>query len=352
VLAFAALSRRRRLLLTAGKLAVAALLVGWLLRSGTLDLAALGLLFERPGLLAADLGVFALAAVFGALRWRLLLRLADVRLSVGRALQLQLTGLFFNVVIPGNIGGEIVKSVYAARRAAPARRPTVFLIAFVDRLLGIAGLVAVAFAVTLLRGRAVWEDPRLRELASAVMALAALTFGVPVLLVAIIRRSGDRLERRLGGTTRLARMLGQLVAAARLVSARPSLLVAALSLAIIAHVAAMGLFAALAAAVTLRDVSLSTLASVYSLGMLTVVLPISPAGIGVGHVAFDRLFAIIGLGGGATVFNIFLIGQIAPCLVGAVPYLALRRAAELPTEAEAEAEAHRAGAPSMIRPGS
>ncbi|HWU87818.1 MAG TPA: lysylphosphatidylglycerol synthase domain-containing protein, partial [Kofleriaceae bacterium] len=213
------MSRRRRLLLTAGKLAVAALLVGWLLRSGTLDLAALGLLFERPGLLAADLGVFALAAVFGALRWRLLLRLADVRLSVGRALQLQLTGLFFNVVIPGNIGGEIVKSVYAARRAAPARRPTVFLIAFVDRLLGIAGLVAVAFAVTLLRGRAVWEDPRLRELASAVMALAALTFGVPVLLVAIIRRSGDRLERRLGGTTRLARMLGQLVAAARLVSA-------------------------------------------------------------------------------------------------------------------------------------
>jgi uncharacterized protein (TIRG00374 family) len=339
VIAFAALSRsRRRLLLFVGKVTIAALLVGWLLRSGTLDLAALDLLIERPALLAGDLGVFAVATGFGALRWRLLLRLADVRLSAARALQLHLTGLFFNVVIPGNIGGEIVKSVYAARQVAPEKRPTVYLIAFVDRLFGIAGLVAVAFVATLLRGRVVWEDPQLRDLTGAVMVLAALTFGVPIVLVALLRRSGDRLERRLGGATRLASLLGRLVAGARLVAARPRILFAALSLSVIAHVVALALFAALATAITSHDVSLSTLASVYSLGMLTVVLPISPAGIGVGHVAFDRLFAMIGLDGGATVFNIFLIGQITPCLAGALPYLALRREAALPTEAEAEAQ--------------
>jgi hypothetical protein len=330
------LSRRRRLLIFAGKVAVAGLLVGWLLRSGALDFAALGLLFERPELLAGTLGVFALAAGVGALRWRLLLELADVRLSVGRALQLQLTGFFFNVVIPGNIGGEIVKSVYAARQAPPAKRPTVFLIAFVDRLLGIAGLIAVAFVVTLLRGGAAWDAPRLRELSGAVVVLAVVTFGVPLVLLAILRRSGDRLAGWPGGTTRLARVLGQLVAAVRLVAAGPRLLIAALGLSLVVHVAAMALFAALATAITSQDVPVTALASVFPLGMLTVVLPISPAGIGVGHVAFDHLFGLIGLGGGATVFNVYLIGQIAPCLVGVIPYLALRRAAALPTEAEAQ----------------
>jgi glycosyltransferase 2 family protein len=330
------LSRRRSLLILAGKVAVAGLLVGWLLRSGALDLAALGLLFERPALLAGTLGVFSLAVGIGALRWRLLLELADVRLSVGRALQLQLTGFFFNVVIPGNIGGEIVKSVYAARQATPDKRPTVFLIAFVDRLLGIAGLIAVALVMTLLRGRAAWDAPQLRELSGVVVVLAALTFGVPLVLLVIIRRSGDRLAGWPGGTTRLARVLGQLAGAVRLVAAGPRLLVVALCLSIVVHVAAMALFAALATAITSQDVSLVSLASVFPLGMLTVVLPISPAGVGVGHVAFDRLFAIVGLSGGATVFNVYLIGQIAPCLVGLIPYLALRRAAALPTEAEAQ----------------
>jgi hypothetical protein len=60
-------------------------------------------------------------------------------------------------------------------------------------------------------------------------------------------------------------------------------------------------------------------------------LPISPGGFGVGHLAFDRLFAAIGLTGGATVFNVFILGQMAPSLIGVVPYLMMRRT--LPQEA-------------------
>src|SRR5688572_28638466 len=84
------LSRRRRLLLFAAKLAVAALLIGWLLRSGTLDLGALSLLFERPALLVANLAVFVASVVLVSLRWPLLLRLAGVHVPFWRALQLGL----------------------------------------------------------------------------------------------------------------------------------------------------------------------------------------------------------------------------------------------------------------------
>lgn len=332
------MSRSRRLLFLAGKLAVAALLIGWLLRSGTLDVGALRLFLDRPDLLAATLALFLLGAGFGALRWRLLLQLAEVHVPLGRALQLQFTAVFFNVVVPGNISGDVVKSVYVARQAAPGKRPTVFLIAFVDRLVAVAGLVVVALVATLARGRIAWSHPQLRQLTVAVVVLAAMALLAAVVVIVLLRTSGERFERWAGGATGLARLLGQLVASARLVLGRPPSLIIALCLAVVVYLAGIGVFAALADAITQHEVPWAAIASIYPLGMLTLIVPISPAGIGVGHVAFDHLFAIVGLTGGATVFNVYLVGQIAPCLLGALPYLALRREATPPTEAEVEAQ--------------
>jgi len=66
--------------------------------------------------------------------------------------------------------------------------------------------------------------------------------------------------------------------------------------------------------------------------MFTLLVPISYAGFGVGHIAFERLFSILGMSGGATVFNVYLIGQTAPCLLGVFPYLTLRRNGGLPSD--------------------
>jgi uncharacterized protein (TIRG00374 family) len=323
---------KRETAILVGKVAIGALLIGWLVRSGSLDFGALSLFFERPVLLAANLAAFAFTTVLGALRWRLLLRLAGVHLPVGRAMRLALTAVFFNVVAPGNIGGDVVKSIYVAREVAPERRTGVFVIAFLDRLLALAGLVAVAAALTFARGRAAWADPRVRELSSAVVVLVLATFVAPVLVLVIVRRSGSRLDGWAQRPSRIGRIVGQLIASARLISAGPRTLVVALGLAIATHLAGIGLFAMLATAITAQDISVSSMASVYPLGMLSMVLPISYAGFGVGHLAFNQLFAMIGLTRGATVVNVYLIGQAVPCLLGVIPYLTLRREAPLASE--------------------
>jgi uncharacterized protein (TIRG00374 family) len=327
--------KRQHLVLT-GKMIGGALLIAWLVRSGTLDLGALSVYFERPALLVASLATFLCTQTLGAVRWRVLLRLGGVHLPLGRALQLAFTATFFNVLAPGNIGGDVVKAIYVARDDAPDRRTNVFVVGFLDRFIALAGLVALAGILTLARGRAVWVDPRFRQLAAAVGVLAIVTFVAPILLMVVIRRSGERLEAWTHGTTRLAALGGQLVACARLVSARPRGLLAALGLAIATHLAGIVLFSALTAAITGQDVSIFVMASIYPLGILTMVLPISYAGFGVGHVAFDQLFAMIGLTGGATVLNVYLIGQIIPCLFGVIPYLSLKRqAAPLPDRSAA-----------------
>jgi len=314
------------------KLFVAGALVTWLVHSGTLDFGALRAFVDRPALLAADLGVLAFAIVLGALRWRLLLSLADVRLTLRRAVQLHLAGLFFNVVIPGNIGGDVVKAVYVARELPAEKRPAVYLVGFIDRLMGVLSLVALALCVTLARGSAMWTTPGLRDLALGVSILSGVSLGVPLIVLIVLRHTANR--REAAPTTTLRR----LVAAARITSTRIPTLASALLLAIGLHLSGMALFIVLTGQIASGNPALGGIAVIYPLGMLTTVIPVSYAGIGVGHVAFERLFALVGMGGGATVFNVFLIGQTVPCLFGVFPYLALRRSAPPPTEAEARSQ--------------
>lgn len=332
-------SNARNWMLFGIKIGVAALLIGWLIRSGSLDMGALRILVQKPWLLAMNLGVFVAAALCATLRWRALLTLANVRQPFLRLLSLQLTATFFNVVIPGNVGGDVVKALYVARDADPRSRTTILLIVFIERLLGLGGLVTTAFLVTLLRGPTLWNDPLLRPMASMVTLVALATVIGPMIFLAVIRRAGDRIEAYTSGTTKLAKLLNQLVAAFRLLAAGPRRLVEALVISMVLHALAMGYFTVLTRVLGGYDVGYFAIATIFPLGLLTMVIPIAPAGLGVGHVAFDRLFAAIGLSGGAasgaTIFNVYLLGQILPALVGVIPYIALRRRGALPDAAEA-----------------
>lgn len=337
-------SRSKRLLVFAAKAGVAVLLIAWLVRGGHLDMGALGIFIERPWLLAMNLGLFTVGAVIATLRFRVLLGIAGVHVRFGTVLRLQMTAFFFNVVIPGNIGGDVVKALYVARDAPREKRTTILLVAFVERLLGLSALVILGALVTLVRP-SVWSDPLLRPLATIVAAIGGSTLVGGFLALVLVRKAGARLDRYTSGPSKLSKLLNQLVASMRLVSSGPRRLIIALGLSMAFHGLGMAFFTVLTRALLEQDVPYSAVATVFPLGLLTLVLPISPSGLGVGHVAFKRLFEAIGLTGGATVFNVYLLGQITPCLLGVFSFLSLKRRGELPTELppEPEADAHRSG---------
>lgn len=327
--------RARNRLLFAAKALFAAGLLTWLVRSGALNFGALGILVKRPALFALNFVVFAGCTLLVTLRWRALLHIAEVRIPFWRAFQLQMTALFFNVVIPGSVGGDVVKSLYVARGEAPQKRTLILLIVFVERLIGLAGLVLLASIVILTRGLSVFADTQLRQLAMAVGALGLLTVLGPLFFMFVMHHGGGRLDQWTRGTTRLAGLLNRLVTAARLLVAGPKQLAMALALSMVSHGIVMVYFTALTRLILDQDVPYSAIATIFPLGILTLVLPISPSGLGVGHMAFERLFQAIGLESGATIFNVYLLGQIAPCILGVFPYLTLRSQGALPTDAEA-----------------
>jgi glycosyltransferase 2 family protein len=319
---------KRRAIL-ASKLAVAVALVAWLVSAGKLDFGALAVFIDRPALIAVDLIQLSIVVVLGAIRWRLLLRLAGVQLTLGRALQLHITSAFFNVVVPSGMVGDVVKAGYAARDVAPDQRAAVYLVGFVDRLVGVGGLVLVGAGAMLLHRPALWEVPSLNQLAIGIEIIAVVTVVASIAMVVALRRSR--------GTERTG-LRGRLLAAARLVASRPRSVAEAFGLAITIHLVGIAMFVMLGAALQ-PGAPVGDMAAVYPLGMFTLLAPISYSGFGVGHVAFERLFSLLGMAGGATVFNVYLIGQTAPCLLGVLPYLTLRRGTALAAdEAEREPE--------------
>lgn len=318
-----------------GKLVVTVGLVYWLVHKGALDMRVLGVFLEQKSLFAFDVLIFLSASVgMAALRWRALLTLAGAKVSVPRAIHLQFVSLFFNVVIPGNVGGDVIKALYVARDGSAEKRTQLLLVAFVERVMGLAGLISVALLVVMVRGRALWGNELFRPLVSTILLLGAGFVLGPAVFVIIMRSFGARLEALASGPSKIAGLLTKIISSFRLVSASPAALFKALGLSMAIHAVNMVLFTMMASIVGKQEVAFGAIATIYPIGLLSLMLPVSAAGMGVGHVAFEKLFTSVGLTRGADVFNVFFFGQIAPCVLGFLPYLFLRRQEPVPVTTE------------------
>jgi hypothetical protein len=319
-------SRVRSYAMLAVKIVVATVALTYLSRSKLLEFSTLKIFFERPGLLALDLAMWVVAGIFlTSLRWRILLTLADAHPPFLRLMRLQLIALFFNVVVPGNIGGDVLKAYYVARSEAPEKKPTILLLVLVDRLVGLAGLIGIAAVAVAMHGDVLSRDPRTKPLVFTVILLALGAFGGPVVLSLLMRLIGKPLDKLAARPGKIWALLGQLTNSVRLVSRRPLILLAAVLVSMGIHGSAFALFATFTTQINGVAPDYGALATVFPIGMLSLVLPISPAGVGVGHVAFAELFKLIGVDGGATIFNVYLVGQIAPAMLGAIPYVLEKR---------------------------
>ena len=57
------------------------------------------------------------------------------------------------------------------------------------------------------------------------------------------------------------------------------------------------------------------------IGFITTAIPLTPAGMGIGHAIFDELFSYFGIANGASLFNIYFIIMVLINLQGFWPYL-------------------------------
>ena len=307
------------------KLSIAGGLVYWMVSSGKLDFKELGILLTDGRMLAGIIGVWILGpCILGACRWKLLLDGVGYHISFRRAVSLQMTGFFFNSAMPGSVGGDLVKVLYVIRDNKEKGKTPAMMSVALDRILGMFGLFTIGGLIIALNFSGVWAITELRPLVvftlvflASLVVFFALVFA-PFQPPQWLQRLADR---PFPGRSAI---LG-IVAAVQNYREAKSALVKAWLLSITVQSLFFCLFYFLSLRLAEGVVVFKDLASILPIGFLATALPLAPGGLGVGHVAFDKLFQMIGLVGGANVFNAFILSQMALNLLGVIPYLTLKK---------------------------
>ena len=257
----------------------------------------------------------------GALRLKVLLGGVGLKCRFGQTLSWTMIGVLFDVVMPSSTGGDFIKVFYVVRAFGRGQRGVAGTCVFVDRIVGLVGLMLYGLFVCLVSWDAIGADEKLSQVAYILMAVCACTFvGFLVFGSKRVRDSGLRraFTKRLPFGEAIERVyLG-------LAGIRRRALLAVLGLSVLNHAFLSGVLLIFAKGLGIEiDVA----------GAL-VVLPLALflnsfgvfGGVGVGQAAFDYLFETMlgcakGVGASlATVFHV--VGAIVKVLFG-LPFYVL-----------------------------
>jgi uncharacterized membrane protein YbhN (UPF0104 family) len=218
---------------------------------------------------AAGLGLFLMVQAVSSLRWQLLARGLGFGGSTARYLGDYFVGMFFNLVLPTSVGGDVVRAWRLAQHEGPApasgRRTAAALSVLADRVSGVLVLVALAGVATALCPVPLpaWIATTVAALAvGGVLGLAALPVLRRLLDAAPQSLRLARVRRVLATSSKLLRQPGLLFGTTLLsfvVQAVNALIVGVLGLGLGLEVPALyyGVLVPLVALLTLVPISLN-----------------------------------------------------------------------------------------------
>ena len=231
------------------------------------------------------------------LRLCLMMRSVGIELPFHRACSLTSIGLLSGSILPGVLGGDIVKVVYLCRGEAATKRTLATVSLMWDRAVGLFSLFllgSIVLATAWATGSVPFRSPVL--LVAPVVVLSVVG------MVAIQARRGVPGTSFLGSWGKyLPSRIQQAVSIGDHFVQRPFLLVRCIGLSLVNHVLVCCTF--LIGANLLGGVEISSLQQflLNPLAMVINVIPITPGGVGVTESAFSYLYDAAGSSMGATI---------------------------------------------------
>lgn len=307
----------RRIVFGLVRLAIGVGILAYLVKSGQIELRSLTRLLHAWPLTVLGVSAFLLDIFFMSVRASLLFHAQRLSLSLRNAIQLTLIGFFFSTFLPGAAGGDIVKLYYAARENH-GRRVEVATVLLFDRIIGLFSLVLLPFLFVPFFLELLVRVPTLRHILwfDGALGLAMISGMTLVMFSKSFRMlSSGLLERWLGPQNIAERALEAICAYGNARSVLPALALSlAANLALLASTA-VGLYAVNPAGLSMK------LCLVAPIGHLANSLPLTPGGIGVGESAFNALFSLTGISGGADALLCLRIWSLLVGALGLIDYV-------------------------------
>jgi hypothetical protein len=300
--------------LTLFRFAIGASLLVYLAKSGIVDFRALSKLFTAWPITFAAVTLLLIDSALMSVRLSWLFRPQGLNLRFGTSLKLSLVGFFFATFLPGAAGGDLSKLFYTTRGNG-GRRIEIMTVVLLDRAIGLFSLLLLPLIFVPMFSQSLRSESALR---SVLLAVALLALGMTagflaclfsdrfmVCIPSIARNhlTKNRVVRRIRGTiTTYRKNSGVLF---------PALGVSLLANLLLVLVTMLGALAVAPSSWTPR------MFLVVPVGHIVNSLPLTPGGLGVGETAFNALFNLTGLHGGA---DALLCTRIWTAMVGLIGF--------------------------------
>jgi len=310
--------RARQVLLTLVRLAVGISLLIYLARSGTIDFRALTRLLIVWPITVAAIALLLLDIGLMAVRLSWLFPPHGLRLPLGTSVQLTAVGFFFATFLPGAAGGDLAKVYYAAKENR-GRRTEIITVLLFDRAIGLFSLLILPVLFAPFFPQLLRTEPAVRIL---VFTSAILSFGMLAAFLVCLYSQSTVMRLAQGpfaflhGKNIAGRILGTIGAYRR----SPGTLAGALGLAVAANLFLIGVTALAVFALSPANLA-AKMCLIIPIGHVVNSLPLTPGGLGVGEAAFNALFELAGLQGGAEALLCWRIWTALVGLLGLLAYL-------------------------------
>ena len=278
--------------------------------------------------LLVSFGFMGATIFIGVIRWRLVLAVQGLHLSLGRAAGISLVAHFFNSFLLGSTGGDLLKAYYAAAETANKKAEAVTTV-IVDRLLGLFAMLLFVSLMALVNWGVVISQQRFKAVMLVILGMLFVS-GLIVVLSFWAGPMGERLKCE-GLLVRLPKgdVLVRCIDACRAFGITPGFLPRVLgwsmllSLACVLQITALGQGLGLLMGEHLRVLLLIVPAII-----CISALPITPSGIGVRENLYVWLLSATAIGIEVkTALSLSLLafaGSLLWSLIGGGVYLAFR----------------------------
>jgi glycosyltransferase 2 family protein len=276
--------------------------------------------FSRPldlRLLALAFGIYMVGILLTFVRWFFLVRVIEPRFPLKGTFLLGFIGVVFNLVIPGAVGGDLIKAAYLVRMRIKKTQAVASMV--IDRIVGLLAL----FILASIAGAVAWQvaDGNVRTLIIAAWSAVVIGF---LVLIAIFARPLSRLFPGLHhGRSRFSLIVTELNEMSTTYSGRLDVVAGCLVLSVFVH--SLNVICFYLVGWMLFPKMTTTLAQHFLMAPLTfftTAVPLPFGALGLTEGVGDQLFALVGHPSGALAMMGFRVLMYGGGLIGACVYLA------------------------------
>ena len=312
------------------KFTFAAALIYWLLISGKLDLS-----LVKKSIQYGPQWIIALLLIFSqnglsSFRYKLLLETKSKnKLPFFGIYKINYIGQFFSAILPGAVTGDLIKLIYVKKLDKNFSKTFLITTALLDRIIGLTGLLFLAGFFSLIYFS---EISSLSSQITNVIFINLILFAGAILFLGTLV-APYYLQIRIVNIAIRIPFLGMKISdildqVFSLREKRKKLFFSFL-ISIFIHVISIFSFWIITSPFYSSHLPLSYAFTVIPVGLIATAIPLSPGGLGVGHVLFANLFSFVNIKNGASLFNLFFLCNLVNNLLGIIPYVSTGKVKDL-----------------------